>query len=151
MSLNLMVLLLRIAAAVLLYLFLLGVVIVMWRDWRAVASQVARQREAAVQSLGQLVVVEGGETDLIPGEAFPLNVVTRLGRAPSNTVIVQDSFTSAEHALLSHRNGRWWLEDLGSKNGTRLNEERLTAPAIVVTGDALGIGSVRFRIELEGS
>jgi hypothetical protein len=151
MSLNLAVLLLRIVAAVLLYLFLLGVIIVMWRDWRAVASQVARQREAAVQSLGQLVVVEGGETDLIPGEAFPLSVVTRLGRAPSNTVIVQDSFTSAEHALLSHRSGRWWLEDLGSKNGTQLNEERLTASAIVVTGDVLGIGSARFRIELEGS
>ena len=151
MSFNLIVLLLRIMAVVLLYLFLLGLVVVMWHDWRLVARQVARQREAAAQLLGQLVVVEGGETGLVSGEALPLNIVTRLGRAPSNTVIIQDSFASAEHALLSHRNGRWWLKDLGSKNGTRLNGERLTAPAIVATGDMLGVGSVRLRIELEGS
>ncbi len=149
MSANVLILILRFAAAGLLYLFLLGVVVVMWRDWRAVARQAEERRAAAFRSLGRLVVVAGGETELAPGQSFPLSVVTGMGRALTNTVVVEDAFASSEHALLSLRNGRWWLEDLGSTNGTRLNGERLNAPAIVATGDEVGIGAVRLRLELE--
>jgi pSer/pThr/pTyr-binding forkhead associated (FHA) protein len=148
-SLSVLILLLRITAAILLYLFLAGAVVVMWRDWRAVAQQAEQTREVTTRSLGRLVVVDSGQTELAPGQSFPLSVVTGMGRAPSNTVIVEDSFASSEHALLSLRNGRWWLEDLHSRNGTRLNGDHLTAPAIVATGDEVGIGSVRLRIELE--
>lgn len=151
MSLNVLILVLRIASALLLYLFLLGAVALIWRDWRAVARQAEQSRARAVQALGRLVVVQGGQTDMQPGETFPLGAANRLGRAPTNTVIVEDAFASAEHALLFFRSGRWWLEDLGSRNGTLLNEERLTAPAIVATGDVVGIGAVRLRIELEGA
>jgi pSer/pThr/pTyr-binding forkhead associated (FHA) protein len=100
------------------------------------------------RSLGQLVVVDAGKTDLLPGHAFPLTVVTGLGRALSNTIVIEDAFASSEHALLALRDGRWWLEDLDSRNGTQLNGERLNAPAIVATGDEIGIGGVRLRIEL---
>jgi len=150
-SFHLLILALRIAAIVLLYLFLLGVVLIMWRDWRAVARQIEQARHSSARSLGRLVVIEGGKTDLAPGQSFALSVVTGLGRDPSNTVVIDVPFASTEHALLSLRGDRWWLEDLGSKNGTRLNGERLNAPAIVATGDEVGIGGVRLRIELGGS
>ena len=149
MSPNVLVLLLRIAAAIVLYCFLLGAVVVMWRDWHVVARQAEQMHRASSRALGRLVVVDSGQTEHSPGQSFPLSVVTGLGRASSNTVIVEDSFASSEHALVSLRNGRWWLEDLGSRNGTRLNGETLTAPAIVATGDEVGIGSLRLRIELE--
>ena len=148
MSTNLLILVLRIAAGMVLYLFLLAVVGVMWRDWRAVAGQAEASRRAAAQPLGRLVVLQAGESDLAPGQAIPLSVVTGLGRATVNTVVVEDAFASNEHARLSRRNGRWWLEDLESRNGTLLNGERLNAPAIVATGDEVGIGQVRLRIEL---
>jgi pSer/pThr/pTyr-binding forkhead associated (FHA) protein len=151
MGLNLLILALRVAAMVLLYLFLLAAVAVIWRDWRAVTRQIEETRQSATQTLGRLVVIDGGGTDLMPGQSFPLGVTTGLGRAASNTVIVDDPFASSEHALLSRRGGRWWLEDQGSKNGTFLNGQRLTAPAIVTTGDELGIGGARLRIELGGS
>jgi pSer/pThr/pTyr-binding forkhead associated (FHA) protein len=144
-----LILLLRITSAIVLYAFLLGAILVMWRDWRAVARQAERTHQASARSLGRLVVVDSGQTEHAPGQSFPLSVVTGLGRASSNTVIVEDNFASSEHALLSLRNGRWWLEDLGSRNGTRLNGERLSAPAIVAMGDEIGIGSLRLRIELE--
>lgn len=151
MGLSLLILVLRILAVVLLYLFVLGVVAVMWRDWRAVSQQVNAVRQTASLPLGRLLVVDGGGTDLLPGQAFPLAVATRLGRSASNTVIIDDPFASTEHASLVQRGGRWWVEDLGSRNGTLLNGERLTGPAIVATGDELGIGAVRLRIELQGS
>ncbi|MBN1643154.1 MAG: FHA domain-containing protein [Anaerolineae bacterium] len=149
MSLNALILVLRIAAAALLYLFLLGALVVIWRDWRVLARQVEGQRAVSARPLGRLIVVDRGSTDLLVGQTFPLNLVTGLGRTLTNTVVIEDAFASAEHAVLSLRSGRWWLEDLGSKNGTRLNGERLNAPAIVATGDEVGIGGVRLRIELE--
>lgn len=149
MNLNTLILALRIAATTILYLFLLSVVAVLWRDWRAVSQKAQRARETNTQSLGHLTVVDNGETDLLPGQSFPLGVVTGLGRAPTNTIVIEDAFTSLTHALISLRNGRWWLEDLESKNGTRLNGDRLNSPAILATGDEIGIGTTRLRIELE--
>jgi pSer/pThr/pTyr-binding forkhead associated (FHA) protein len=148
-SSNVLILVLRIAAAALLYLFLLGAVVVIWRDWRALTRQVEGQREARARPLGRLVVIDRGSTDLLVGHTFPLSIVTGIGRTLTNTVVIEDAFASAEHAVLSLRSGRWWLEDLESKNGTRLNGERLNAPAIVATGDEVGVGGVRLRIELE--
>jgi hypothetical protein len=149
--LDLLIFVLRIGSAALLYLFLIGAVVVIWRDWRAVASQLEGKRAAAKRTFGQLVVTQAGKTELIQGDAFPIGVVTGLGRAATNNVVIQDAFASAEHARLSFHNERWWLEDLGSRNGTLLNEERLNAPAIVATGDVIGIGEVRVRIELDMS
>ena len=148
MSLNVLLLVLRVAGALLLYIFLLGALTVIWRDWRAVADQAEQARASTARSLGRLVVVDAGKTDLPPGYDFPLAVVTGLGRALSNTIVIEDAFASSEHALLALRDGRWWLEDLGSRNGTQLNGEPLNAPAIVATGDEIGIGGVRLRIEL---
>jgi pSer/pThr/pTyr-binding forkhead associated (FHA) protein len=145
------ILLLRFAAIGLLYLLLLGVVFVVWRDWKSTARYVERTRQDATRSLGRLVVVRRGQTELLPGQTIPLSVITGIGRAPTNTVVLSEPFASNEHARLYRRDGRWWLEDLGSRNGTLLNDERLHARAIVVTGDMVGIGGVQLRIELEES
>jgi hypothetical protein len=149
LSLEWAILVLRVIAVLFLYAFVGLALFCIWRDWRATAGQVERTRRAAARSLGRLVVVQGGGTDLAPGQAFALGAMTGLGRGHSNTVIVQDPFASTEHALLYRREGRWWLEDLNSRNGTLLNGERLRTPAIVATGDEVGIGGVRLRIELE--
>jgi len=143
------ILILRFAAIGLLYLMLLGIVVVVWRDWKSTARYLERTREATRRSLGRLVVIRRGQTELLPGQAIPLAVITGLGRAPTNTVVLSEPFASNEHARLYRRDGRWWLEDLGSRNGTQLNGERLHARAIVVTGDVVGIGGVQMRIELE--
>jgi pSer/pThr/pTyr-binding forkhead associated (FHA) protein len=148
-NLDILILVLRIAATAILYVFVLGVVAVLWRDWRAVADRAQQAHEAQARPLGHLIVVDSGETDLTPGQSFRLGVVTGLGRAPANTIVIEDAFTSSTHALISLRNERWWLEDLGSRNGTRLNGDRLNAPAIIATGDEIGIGSTSLRIELE--
>ena len=149
MSLEWAILALRFVAALLLYAFVGLALFLIWRDWQATAGQVERTRHAAARSLGRLVVVQSGDTDLTPGQTFALSVMTGMGRGHSNTVIVQDPFASTEHALLYRREGRWWLEDRKSRNGTLLNGDRLDAPAIVATGDEVGIGGVRLRIELE--
>lgn len=76
--------------------------------------------------------------------------VTTIGRHNRNTIVLDDAYTSAEHALLSWRDGHWWLEDLGSRNGTLLNDVPFTDPVVISAGDVIAIGEVRFKLELPG-
>ena len=51
-------------------------------------------------------------------------------------------------ALLARRDGGWWIEDLGSRNGVEVNRTRLSAgmPFVVRSGDTVGLGAVRLRL-----
>lgn len=63
-----------------------------------------------------------------------------LGRAPSSTVVLDDDYASTHHAQVVHRDGRWWVEDLGSTNGTSLDGRALQAPAPLVVGARVTVG-----------
>jgi len=137
---------LRILLSLILYAFLALAFWVIWRDLQATRAK----GEARARDRPALVVVASGDTDLLPGDRLPLLPVTTLGRALANTIVLADSFASAEHARLTQRDGRWWLTDLNSRNGTFLNEVRLQPdePALVAEGDLIGVGSVRLQIRL---
>ena len=94
---------------------------------------------------GKLVVVDPGRSPLAPGTVFTLQAVTSLGRKPSNTIVLDDDFVSGEHSLISWRDGRPWLEDVASTNGTFLNDAEVTRPISISEGDIVGIGGVRFK------
>jgi hypothetical protein len=136
---------LRALLALLLYGFLGLLLWMLWQDVRLAA------RAGLVRShrLGQLVVLESALPTLAPGANFPLLPVTSLGRAATNTAAISDDSISLEHALLHLREGQWWLEDLDSRNGTRLNDVPVTQPAPVVPGDVIGIGRTKLKIEIE--
>jgi pSer/pThr/pTyr-binding forkhead associated (FHA) protein len=76
-----------------------------------------------------------------------LRSVTAIGRADDNTLVLQDPFASAHHALILWREGRWYLEDLDSHNGTYLNGKRLADPQPLASGDRIGIGQTMVRFE----
>ncbi len=137
-------LLLRVLLTSLLYVFLAAVLVLLWRDLRQAAGG-----RPVPSPRGQLVVVEAAEDGLESGTAFPLQEVTSLGRTAANAVVLPDRFVSAHHALLTWREGRWWLEDQGSKNGTTLNGEPVTQPTVVSAGDLIGVGRVALRLEVE--
>lgn len=136
---------LRIGLAVLLYGFLAALFWMVWQDLRASA----RLSQARAQRLGRLVVLDSTAPDVAAGASFPLLPVSSLGRAPTNTAPLPDETASLEHALLHLRDGQWWLEDLDSRNGTRLNGAPLEQPTPIRPGDVIGIGQVKLKIELE--
>lgn len=134
---------LRLGLALSLYGFLAVAFYFLWRDLRRMG-----RGEVYPHPEGRLVVVEAGERGPEVGTVFPLQEVTSLGRSPGNTVVLPDPFASAHHALLSWREGHWWLEDQGSTNGTTLNGERIHRPTVVSAGDLIGIGKVVLRVEI---
>ncbi|MDK3161720.1 FHA domain-containing protein [Anaerolineae bacterium CFX9] len=136
----------RLIAGVLLGSILLILFLVMWRDYRSALTQI----EARKRAYGRLIgIQEIDGTTVLTGQTYPLLPLTSLGRAPTNTIPIQDTFASSEHALVALRNGQWWLEDRHSKNGTLLNGIPVTQPTIITDGDIIGIGSMRFQIVLE--
>jgi len=72
-----------------------------------------------------------------------------LGRARKNAVAIPDSELSREHAHVTYEGGGYWLTDLGSTNGTWVNERRLVAPYRLRSGDSIGCGMTRLRVTLD--
>jgi hypothetical protein len=122
-----------------------AVFLVLHRDTVAVSAQLS----ARTRRHGQLVVVAAEDATVPVGTAYTLLPFTTLGRAPANTVHLPDTFASNYHALISLRNGQWWLEDQDSRNGTLLNGQRLESPTVVSAGDMIGVGRVELKLELD--
>jgi hypothetical protein len=130
---------LRLGFLALLYVFLFFVARVLLRDLRA-ASRGPAER-------GRLVVLASPRGEPAVGASFPLDAVTSLGRDLTNTVVVDDPFASSEHAVLTFRGRVWYVEDLGSTNGTYVNAQPIAGPTAIGFGDQLQVGEVRFRLD----
>ncbi len=101
------------------------------------------------RSLGEeptlLVIIDGP----LAGSSVPLgSEAITLGRASSNTVVLDDEFVSSHHARLypDQASSQWIIEDLGSTNGTVVGEQRLGAPVILPVGMAVRIGATTFEL-----
>ncbi len=70
-----------------------------------------------------------------------LDASSVIGRAPECEVRLDDTYISQQHARIFGKNGSWYVEDLGSTNGTYVNEQRLAAPAMLQPGDRIRVGT----------
>jgi LysM repeat protein len=84
-----------------------------------------------------------------PNQAFSLHkAVLTLGRAVDNDIVIDDSEVSRHHARLTLRGNDWVLEDLGSRNGTFVNGQRITGPVALRPGSQVALGpDVLFSME----
>ncbi|MEE0653669.1 FHA domain-containing protein FhaB/FipA [Bifidobacterium criceti] len=92
-----------------------------------------------------LVIIDGP----LAGTSVPLNSsVITLGRAASNTVVLDDEFVSSHHARVypDERSHQWAIEDLHSTNGTVVNQQRITAPTLLAPRMPVRIGATTFEL-----
>jgi pSer/pThr/pTyr-binding forkhead associated (FHA) protein len=89
----------------------------------------------------ELVVTdEGGR------HTAPLKDTMTVGRAATCDVILRDTYVSNVHARIFERDGAWWLEDLGSTNGTYVNRTRVSTPTAVGPGDEVRMGKATLEL-----
>jgi len=131
---------LRIGFVLLIYAFLFMVARALWRDLRAGVA-------GAGQPLGRLVVIASPEGRPAAGTSLSLDAVNSIGRDVNNSIVIDDSFVSSDHAVLSFRGRAWYVEDRGSTNGTWLNGQRVEGMLPLGYGDEVQIGQVRLRLE----
>jgi hypothetical protein len=144
---------------VLLWIFVFTVVGVIRRDLftgsragrlvaapRGVGAGAGAARPAKVKrgrAAHNLIVTEGA----LAGTRLTLSEQSiTIGRAEDSTLVITDDYASARHARLVPRDGQWFVEDLGSTNGTYLDRAKVTAPTPVPLGVPIRIG--RTSIEL---
>lgn len=67
-----------------------------------------------------------------------------VGRANTNDIVIRDDGCSRNHAEVYWAGEAWMIQDLGSLNGTRVNEKKLEKPATLTTQDVIRIGQTEY-------
>lgn len=112
---------------------------------QAAAPRATSPSATAHQGPTLLVIIDGP----LAGSSVPLTGETiTLGRAASNTVVLDDEFVSSRHARVyaDPHSGQWAIEDLGSTNGTVVNGQRLTVPTVLPARVPVRIGATTFEL-----
>lgn len=130
----------RVAFIVALYLFLVLLGILLWRELRA------RGARATERAPADLLVMDPAGTGLDPGERIPLLAQSTIGRSRENDVTLDDAVISAQHARLTWNGRGWVIEDLNSTNGTFVNGKQVDRPRAVKQGDVIDLGSVKMKL-----
>ena len=157
---ELAVTLLRLGYLVLLWVFVLSVIGVLRRDLYgtkivprrrpATAGTPAAEEPAGAREQRRdagptrLVVAEGP----LRGTTLPLtSSAILIGRAPSCTLVLDDDYSSSRHARLYPEGGQWFVEDLGSTNGTFLGSARVEHPMPVPVGARVRVGKSVLELQ----
>jgi pSer/pThr/pTyr-binding forkhead associated (FHA) protein len=135
------VLALRIILALSLYAFLGWTLLTIWRELRTQGTLLAARKIPGIS----LNVQIGDQSPVI--RYFTQSEIL-LGRDSHCDLPLPDDTVSTRHARLSHHHGQWWLEDLGSTNGTRLNQDKVSIPTVVINGDQVECGKVSITVNL---
>lgn len=148
---------LRFGFLALLWILILSVLIAMRRDLsigrRARTSAAGRETAVASgpetpaapprQPARRLVVVEGPQEgtviDLGSGPVM-------MGRAQESALVLEDDYASGRHARLFPQGSRWFLEDLGSTNGTFVKNQQLTRAVPIEPGTPIRIGKTVIEL-----
>ncbi|PYT02840.1 MAG: hypothetical protein DMF60_20140 [Acidobacteria bacterium] len=89
---------------------------------------------------------------LLPtGDVFDREITDteiQIGKGPRNDIVIADPAVSAAHAIIRVEHGLYTIEDLGSRNGTFIHGERVSATRPLNHGDVIGIGLSKLTFRL---
>jgi len=135
------VLALRVLLAVSLYAFLGWTLFTIWRELHTQGFLLAARKIPGIS----LNIQVGNQT---PIQRYITQPEILLGRDAHCDIPLLDDTVSVRHSRLSYHHGQWWLEDLGSTNGTWLNKETVSTPTVIIGGDKIDCGKVSITIKL---
>ena len=115
------------------------------REERAVERTIVGEKMDFRAHIAPRLIVE--ESPIVPpGVVFPLEGWINVGRAPSSDIVLDAHFVSSTHARLVPRGQFYYVEDLGSTNGTYVNGRQVTEAQLRLDS-RLRIGETTFRYE----
>ncbi|MCL1898788.1 MAG: FHA domain-containing protein [Micrococcales bacterium] len=92
----------------------------------------------------RLVVTSGP----MRGTSLPLGATgVVIGRSSSANLVLDDEYASSRHAQVVTRGGQWFLEDLGSTNGTMVGRDTISTPVALKTGSSFRIGQTTLEVQ----
>ena len=136
------VLVLRIGLAIVLYIFLWRVFQTLWQELKQQGTLLSSQKKPGIHVD---VKMENGKE--FKYHFWQPEIV--IGRGSHCNISLGDEALSTSHVRISFHHGQWWLEDLGSTNGTFLNKEQITVPTVIITGDQFKCGNTNFSVRID--
>jgi hypothetical protein len=128
---------LRLALAVLLYIFLGWSLLTLWH-----ALQKQSEGSGAKKAPPISLQFEREVRQFTQAQVY-------IGREAGCEFIIQDETVSSRHARISRRNNQWWLEDTHSKNGTFLNGAQLSSATVLADQDEIRCGQVVLKVSID--
>lgn len=106
------------------------------------AGRAAAMATVAPSAVGQLRVIEPAK---MAGSTYNLGHEITIGRAPTNGIMIDDTYVSTVHARIWLTHGNYFIEDLASRNGSMLNGQSVVATTALVPGDRLQFGATAME------
>ncbi len=132
---------LRVLGAIALYAFLAWALLLLWRSLQQEALLIASRKVAPLGLRIESPDHEGILRQFTEGDIS-------IGRDPDCECPLEDGTISGRHARLAYHHNQWWLEDLESTNGTKLNDNTVQTPTVVLDGDTIRCGQTTLTILL---
>lgn len=136
-------LVLRLLVTASLFVFLGVILTILIRGVNTQAKLLASRK---VTPLSLMVQKEGQAPQMMNFSTAEINI----GRDPAIECRLDDETVSSRHARLSYHHSQWWVEDLNSTNGSRLNDVPLTIPTVIISGDKIQCGKTTLTVILSG-
>jgi predicted component of type VI protein secretion system len=109
---------------------------------RDAGERLRREFASAPPPAACLVLIYGGEL----GRRFEIEGPLTIGREPaSNPIVLESPDVSRQHAMVTPREGGWAICDLGSTNGTRVNDVEIRGEQPLASGDLVHVGGTIFK------
>ncbi len=138
---GIVILILRILATLSLFVFTGWALYLLWHDLKIQGALLSARKVAPLSLSIQA-----------PGQAPKTQHFTQpeiiIGRQPECDCVLSDDTASAHHARLSFHHNQWWVEDLQSTNGTKLNDSRINVPTVIISGDVITCGHTHLTVHL---
>jgi pSer/pThr/pTyr-binding forkhead associated (FHA) protein len=114
---------------------------------RLAQKQAAKARKPARGTPSQVVVLDGPNA----GQRVPLATALEgtpllIGRGPDAAIRLDDDYVSTRHARIGLSGDTWYVEDLGSTNGTYIGNQRLTQATAIQLGTQVRIGKTTLEL-----
>lgn len=132
-----------IAFIIILYAIIVFALRIMYKD---VKSGGRRRPNSSRKSYGVEVVTISDDSNIKKGSVIPIRGMVTIGRKEENSVVLSDPHVSGQHAKFVIKNNILYVEDLGSTNGTYVNEKHISGKVKLFGRDEIRIGTTVFRV-----
>lgn len=137
----------KFAIIIIVYLIIFFALKIMYKDIKNPSVIRGKSRKKKKVSPKGLEVISNGENKNFKiGGVIPIQDELTIGRKEDNQLIISDKYVSSHHATIYLNENKIVMEDLGSTNGTFVNDYRCSGKVYLKDGDIVKVGTVKFKV-----
>lgn len=134
---------------VIIYLFIFGVIRLIYLDVKKMSRFENRSVNVSGLETASLKTLHSrSASELELKKRYMIYGKAVIGRNKSCDIVLREKYISGEHVRIWFEKGEWYLEDLGSRNGTVINDQKIRGKVLLDPQDEISFGDLRFVFEL---